>query len=420
MSDLFDAAIIGGGPAGSAAATLLAQSGKRVLVLERDRFPRFHIGESLLPFSLATLDRLGVRDKIERAGFRPKHGAEVISGCGTREARFYFNPDNPRLRGTAYQVTRSEFDKLLLDHAAESGAEVLEETPVTSIESHTTHMEVATPSRNFSARYLIDASGRQSILAKKFDLRRPYPGLEKFAVFAHYENCSIPEGIDGTLTGMVREPDRWFWMIPLSPTRLSIGVVSDTPAFQQSGLKPEDYLEQRIRNQPSVAERLAGAERVTKVYASGDYSYRMRHLHGPRWLLAGDAAGFIDPIFSSGVFLAFLSAERAADAVAAALDRPHLARSRFAAYERDVRKVMNLYLRFVEGWYSKEFVETLLNPQDYFGLAKAVNAVLAGDVQGDIHMRWRLALFHLIVRLQRRLPLSPRLSFEREQQPTTA
>jgi len=411
MSDMFDVAIIGGGPAGSTAATLLARKGKRVLLLERDRFPRFHIGESLLPASIVTLDRLGVRQKIEDAGFLPKYGAEVVSGCGECAVSFYFRNARRPISENAYQVTRADFDKLLLDHAEENGVDVRQETPVEEVEFGSDSVEIRTRSGTFQSSFLIDASGRHSLVAKQFDLKRPYAGLEKFAVFAHYEDCTFPEGIDGTLTRMVREVDRWFWMIPLSISRASVGVVVDQDSFRYSGLKPEKYLENAIANQPSIAERMCGSRRITKVYASGDYSYRMTRLQGPRWLLAGDAAGFIDPIFSSGVFLALLGAERAADAVALALDQPRRATKTFHAYERDLRHVMELYLGFVKGWYSTEFVETLLNPQEYFGLVRAVSAVLAGTPSDDFGLRWRLALFRLVVRLQRRLPISPRLTF---------
>jgi len=413
---LYDVAILGGGPAGSTAGTLLAQRGRSVIVLEREKFPRFHIGESLLPFSMAALDRLGVRSKLDAAGFLPKYGAEVLSGCGEREVRFLFrNGFQPQCE-TAYQVTRSEFDKILLDHSSESGVEVREETLVRSVDFQREHVELETRSprgtETIRARYVIDASGRHSVIGTQLGLRRTYPHLRKFAVYAHYDGVNQPCGEEGTLTRMVRESDRWFWMIPLSRTRMSIGVVMDTDAYKQMKGSPEEILDRAIERQPRVGDRLRGSCRVTEVRASGDYSYRNRSLHGPRWLLAGDAAGFIDPIFSSGVFIAILSGEQAADALDQTLNDPRQARRIFPAYAKRLHTVMDLYLEFVSGWYTQPFIETLLNPREFLKVVPAVNAVLAGNPGTQFGLRWRLAVFHALVRLQRRFALSPRLSLQ--------
>jgi FADH2-dependent halogenase len=235
-ADIYDVAIIGGGPAGSTAATLLACAGRRVLVLERDKFPRFHIGESLLPFSMQTFDRLGVREKLDRT-FLPKFGGEIVAACGTKGVKFYFKDGFRSRRDRAYQVTRSEFDKLLLDHSRENGAEVREETDVKNIafENERARVDIensAGADETIEARYLLDCSGRQTVLGNFYNLKKNYDHLQKFAVFAHYENVDRPEGIDGTLIRMVRGLDRWFWMIPLTPTRMSIGVVMDTATLR--------------------------------------------------------------------------------------------------------------------------------------------------------------------------------------------
>ncbi len=412
---MFDVAIIGGGPAGSTAATLLAQRGRSVLVLEREKFPRFHIGESLLPFSMATFSRLGVAGKIEAAGYVVKHGAEVSSSDGERETRFYFKNAFRSPAATAIQVPRADFDKLLLDHSRACGAEVREETTVERMDFAAGHVELELKGVGGSAdivraRYLLDCSGRHAVVGTRFDLKRTYPHLRKFAVYAHYEGVETPCGIDGTLTRMVRADDHWFWMIPLSPTLTSVGVVMDTDDFRRFDARPEEVLNQLIAASPVMTERMRLATRVSKVHASGDYSYRNRRLHGDRWLLAGDAAGFIDPIFSSGVFLAVLGGEQAADALDAALKNPACRTARFRDYSRNLTKVMKLYLRFVEGWYRREFIETMLNPQEIFQIVPAVNAVLAGNLGGDFALRWRLWLFHAIVAVQKFVPLSPRLA----------
>lgn len=414
MANEFDVAIIGGGPAGSTAAALLALAGKKTVLFEKDRFPRFHIGESLLPASIPSLARSGVLEKIEAAGFVKKFGAEIVAGCGSKEARFYFK-DNFRAQGDyAFQVPRAEFDKILLDHALELGAEVHEETAVTGLEFPPEGVRVLTSKGPFQASFLLDCSGRNTFLGIHLDLKEPYDGLNKFAVYAHYENVPRPEGIDGTLTRMVRTKDRWFWMIPLSPTKMSVGVVMDTIAFRAIRGTPEEVLLGSLDALPLMQERLAGSRRCTPVYATGDYSYWNTSLYGDRWLMVGDAAGFIDPIFSSGIFLALLGAEQATDAVLSALADPAAEATSFALYEEKMRKVMKVYLDFVRDWYRQEFVEVVLNPQNIFQIVPAVNAVLAGNVNGSFALKWRLALFRTIVRLQRFVPLCPRLALEPE------
>jgi flavin-dependent dehydrogenase len=420
MNDVgvYDVAIVGGGPAGSCAATFLARAGHRVVVVEKDHFPRFQIGESLLPYSMDTLERLGVMGKLEEEGFLPKHGAHLSSGCGSREIKFYFKNSFRSRRATALQVRRAPFDHILLEHAREEGAEVYYGTKIGEADFGEEGVELTLESKEaenqvparLRARYLLDASGRHSVVGTKFQLRRNYPKLKKFAVFAHFDGVPVEDGPDGTLTQMIREEDRWFWVIPLSRKTISLGVVTDLAHFREQNQTPEEFLQSSIQRQPLVRERLREAERITPVHATGDYSYRNENFFGERWMLAGDAAGFIDPVFSSGVFLALLSGESAAAALHEALVSPASARREFWRYEKNLQRVMDLYQQFVEGWYSPEFIETVMNPQEFFGLVPAVNAVLAGNPGRDPSVRWRLWLFHLVVRLQRHLPLSPRLT----------
>jgi flavin-dependent dehydrogenase len=306
---------------------------------------------------------------------------------------------------------RAEFDKILLDHACDSGADVREGTCVTDMELAPDGATLrCSGNTEVCARYVIDCSGRHSVIGNKLRLKREYPDLRKLAVFAHYENVRHPEGVDGTLTRMVRARDHWFWMIPLSGTKASVGVVMDTATFRNEKVSPEEMLNLAIESVPVMRERMAGSVRCTKVHTSGDYSFRNSALCGDCWLLAGDAAGFIDPIFSSGVFLAILSGETAADAVNIALDSSVKGRAAFSRYERRLNKVMDLYLRFVRSWYKQEFVEMLLNPQSFFEVVPAVNAVLAGNLGSSFALRWRLWIFHTLVRLQRFAPVSPRLA----------
>ncbi len=413
----YDVAIIGGGPAGSTAATLLAKAGRRVLVCERDKFPRFHIGESLLPASMRLFERLGVSEKFQRAGFIEKFGGEMSSSCSPDAVRFYFEDGFQSRNDRAWQVTRSEFDKILLDHAAECGAEVREETSVANATFARDAVTLRLAPKDGApcevrARYLIDASGRQSFIGSMFQLKQSYEGLQKFSIFAHFDGVERPAGRDGTLTRMVRSSDRWFWLIPLTKERTSIGVVLDTDTFRRAKQTPEQFFTEAMQEVPMIARALQQAERVTPVYNAADFSYRNRTLVGDRWLLAGDAAGFVDPVFSSGVFLALMAGELAADALDRVLDRPKLARSLFAKYERRVLYAMHVYLRFVKSWYKKEFIEVFLHPQDVLQIPPAVNAVLGGNIRGNFGIRWRMAVFYLIVWIQKYIPLCPRRTLD--------
>ena len=421
----YDVAIIGGGPAGSTSATLLSKTGRRVIVLEREKFPRFHIGESLLPFSMQTFTRLGLQEKL-RAHFVEKFGGEIAEAGGEKAAKFYFKDGFASRTDRSYQVTRSKFDKMLLDHAGESGAEICEETSVDDVmfddDGVTLRLNNGTLTgvgdlgyrkmgRELRAKYLIDASGRNSVIGNKFKLKKNYPHLQKLSLFAHYEGVEREAGIDGTLTRMVRTLDSWFWIIPLENDRTSIGIVLEAADFKKSGLAAEGFFERAIAEQPLVRNRIGDGRRVSPVHTAADFSYRSQKLTGDRWLLAGDAAGFIDPVFSSGVFLAVLAGEQAADVLHEVLDHPKRAPRLFRHYERLVNRAMDVYLRFVESWYAgKEFIEVFLTPTQLFQIPPAVNAVLGGNIGNRFAIRWRMELFYLIVRLQKKWTLCERLS----------
>ncbi len=418
MRDEYDALIIGGGPAGSTAGTLLAQRGWSVGIVERETFPRFKIGESLLPGSVRTFRRMGVQAAIEATGAIVKHGGKVTSGCGSRQNRFLFDHVFRCEQQTAYQVERARFDDVLLRHAGASGCDVQQPAAVAAIDFAADGARVRLDDGcTTRARYVIDASGRACFLGEKYRLRRRYPHLKKFAVFAHYEGVDREPGVDGTLTQMVRASDRWFWIIPISQTKTSLGLVVDTSVFKAAGEKPEAFLARNVRAYPVVARKFRAAARVTPVHATGDYSYRNRRLTGERWLLAGDAAGFIDPVWSSGVYLAVLSGEKAADALDRTLRDPRTRDRQFSRYEARLHRVMDLYLKFVTSWYTPAFAEVFFNPQEFLRLVPAINSVLAGDDRNLLEVRWRLWVFDLLVALQRRFAVvAPRLTLEPSRQ----
>lgn len=412
MNQAFDVAIIGGGPAGSSAGSLLAKAGRSVVIFEKEKFPRFRIGESMLPASAGTLERMGVKEKIDNAGFLIKYGGEIASACG-RTVRFYFKNGLNAKRPTSYQVLRSEFDKILLDHAAETGCDVREQTAIESFELDDRGVTLYSGDGKHvvRAQYVIDCSGRNSLIGNRYQLRRPYPNLRKFSVYAYYKDVDREEGPDGTLTRMVRAKDSWFWMIPLSGNMASIGVVMDTEKFRTLKMAPQEALTHCIAEQPVVNKWMSRARRVTEVYATGDFSYRNKRLSGDRWLLAGDAAGFIDPVFSSGVYLALLSGEQAADSLNLVLDQPRHRAKAFRHYERRIGRVLDVYLRWASSWYTQEFVEVFLFPKELFELVPTISAVLSGSELRDFGIRWRLCVFQMLVALQRRTSkIAPRLT----------
>jgi len=411
----YDVAIIGGGPAGSTAAALLADKGRRVVVLEREKFPRFHIGESLLPYSMSAFERLGVREKLDATAIR-KIGGEIATATGSHSLKFLFK-DGFRLKHhRAYQVVRGDFDKLLLDNAATRGAEVREETAVVSLAFDAGGVSLSVKSKTeaaetIRAKYLLDCSGRNAVVGSHFKLKKSYAHLQKFSVYAHYDGMPRDCTPDGSYTHLVRGEDHWFWIIPISPERTSVGVVMDTSTFKSLRKTPEQALDDYLyRAGGEMARRMAGATRVSPVYSTGDYSYRNSTLAGDRWLLAGDAAGFLDPVFSTGVFLAIMSGEKSADILDAVLSDPSVRPVLFRRYERRLNRVMDMYLRFVTAWYRSEFVEVFLNPTERFQLAPAINAVLAGNIGGSFAIWWRMQMFYVVLFLQRFVALCPRLS----------
>jgi FADH2-dependent halogenase len=412
----YDAVVIGGGPGGSTVATLLGRSGKRVLVLEKEHFPRFHIGESLLPYNRPLFEEMGVLKTLEAAAFPRKLGAQFHIGNGSKALKLVFSNGCYTRETTAFQVERSVFDDLLLKHARTSGAEVREGTTVTNYCAEPSRVRIETRNEDgaketFFARFLVDASGRANFTGNQEKLRVVHPKLRKLAVFGHFENVKLDEGSPRGDTVIVRLENKWFWIIPISTTKTSVGCVMDQEEFSRSGQTPAEVFEAVCHSSATTRERMSAARLVSSIQTTSDFSYYNRRLVGPRLLRVGDAAGFMDPIFSAGVYLAMYSGKLAARLVNDSLDAGDDGGRRLKAYEKRVFRAMQFYWEMVEGYYTTPFMELFMEPRDKFNLPGAIVAILAGELDGGWGIEWRRKLFFLLIRLQSRWPLVPKLSF---------
>lgn len=409
----YDVVIIGGGPAGSSAATTLAKAGRRVLVLEKSRFPRFHIGESLLPYNRAVFEELGVWHKIAGAGFVVKRGAQFWMGDGSRHNRLDFSKGAFTGFPEAMQVERAEFDRILLDHAREAGAEVREEHTVTSHEVDAHGVRVAYRNGGSEgtvrASFLIDASGLANLTANRGSLREFYEGHRKIALFTHFAGIDMPGGEETGDILIVRRADSWFWLIPLAGGKTSVGLVMDKNIYQKSGLKPRETFEAAVALTPAVRARFERAEALEDLRVTADFSYRNRALVGERVVRVGDAAGFIDPIFSSGVMLATSSGVDGAKVVDDALRQNSAFTPAMGGYEKRVRRNVGLYWRFIEPFYQLHFAQLFFQPVNRLRMVCAVNCVLAGRTDLPLAVRWRLRVFFFLVWLNKRVPVAERI-----------
>ncbi len=411
----YDAIIIGGGPGGSTAACALAKAGKSVVILERERFPRFHIGESLIPYGNEELRSIGVWEKLETSGFMPKLGAEFVLGNSQAVNRVIFGKHLPACYAGTFQVERSRFDSILLDHAAECGAEVWQETRVESAAVSGSGASV-TCTRNgasmeLRSRWILDASGRDAFLGRQLKLPKTDLGLpKKFATFAHFHGVNRnPAPADGHIT-VVRLDFGWCWIIPLDAEKTSVGLVQTLAHFQSTGLKPEECFERVVASTPELQRRLGQSTRVSDYAFAGDYTYRHLQNAGPRWLLIGDAAGFIDPIFSSGVMLAIKSGHLAAGEVLAADAAGHpLTAGAQRRYTRRVGKMCKVFLRMIQMFYNNHAFQVFMTPAPE-KMERAVNNLVAGNTSLGWSLRLHVWLFYLICALQRYVPIVPRLN----------
>lgn len=386
----FDTIIIGAGPAGSTAAALLAEQGLRVIAIEREKFPRYHIGESLLPFTCFPLKRLGLLERMRQSEFVKKYSVQFVSPSGKASQPFYFSSRYEPDVAQTWQVLRSEFDLILLQNAREKGAQVLEETTVRELiqeEGRTLGVRAQTKTGDtleFRAPMTLDCSGREAIAPTRLNWRIREPKLNKVAVWTYYRGAMRDAGIDGGATTVAYVPEKgWFWYIPQHRDMTSVGVVAEGKYLTRDGVRePKDIFNREIEQNAWIKQHLACGTQVGSYFITSEFSWRSRYCAAHGLLLAGDAFGFLDPVFSSGVMLALKSGMLAADAIKAAFDAQDFSADRFTEYSRQLREGLENMRKLVYAFYDPNFSFRKLTNK-YPEMAGEVTDCLSGDVNKD-------------------------------------
>ena len=392
----FDAIVIGGGPAGASASAILAEKGNRVLVVEREKFPRYHIGESLLPFTYQPLNRLGLIDRMRQTAFIKKHSVQFVAPSGKVSQPFYFSSRYDADVAQTWQVLRSEFDLLLLSNAREKGAVVWEETSVREfIRENDAVIGVRTENKAGErqmcyAPMTLDCSGRDAFGAIRNRWRVSDPRLNKAAVWTYYQGAMRDEGIDAGATTVAFVPERgWFWYIPLHDDLVSAGVVAEGKYLSRDRVRdPKMIFQREIENNVWIKEHLACGKQTGDYYITGEYSYHVRHCASRGLLLVGDAFCFLDPVFSSGLMLALKSGVMAGDLVHDAICAKDFSPARFSDYGATLRCGIENMRKLVYAFYDPNFSFRTLTDR-YPEMAGDVTDCLSGDVDKDFTALFR-------------------------------
>ena len=395
-----DVLVIGGGPGGTTAATMLARKGWKVLLLEKDKHPRFHIGESLLPCNLPIFDALGVAEKVRELGVL-KLGADFEADDGNYQT-YHFRRALGSSPPHAWQVKRDEFDRMLFEHAREQGVDAREQVKVVAAEIRGIDSICATAhdaeGRQVAvrARYLVDASGRDTFLGSKLKLKRKNPRHQSAAIFAHFHGVELRPGEDAGNISIYRFDHGWSWFIPLRDGVMSIGCVCSPDYLKQRKSEAGSFLMATLAQMPEAWQRMRHARMVGEVRVTGNYSYTCSRMAGPGWIMVGDAWAFVDPVFSSGVFLAMDGGLRTAEVIDATLREP----TREAALQRSMakrrRRGVRVFSWFIYRFNSPAMREMFAQPRNDFRVEDGVISMLAGDVFDSRPVMLRVYLFRLI------------------------
>lgn len=393
----YDAIVIGAGPAGSSSAAILAEYGHRVLMVEREKFPRYHIGESLLPFTFQPLERLGLIDKMRASAFVKKYSVQFVSPSGKASQPFYFfNRYDRATVAQTWQVLRSEFDQMLLDNARAKGAVVKEETTVAELireEQGIAGVRAQTkggPVTEYRAPITLDCTGKEAFTAVRNQWRTKDPALNKIAVWTYYKGAQRDEGLDAGATTVAYVPEKgWFWYIPQHNDMISVGVVAEGKYLTRGGVKaPEAIFKREIEENQWIKQHLACGTQTGSYYLTSEYTHHSKHCGMAGLLLVGDAFAFLDPVFSSGVMLALKSGVMAGEEVHQAIAERDFSPERFADYGRYMREGVENMRKLVYAFYDPKFSFRKLTNK-YPDAVGSVTDCLSGDVNKDFSRLWR-------------------------------